>query len=308
MNSFEKFINSSAFFPVLILLLVALIGALVWVIVSGKNSDKKNRQLRKNKEIDETMQIKIISQNGEERELNHERTEEDLIEENTSNEIKMVVELNSDDIPKEKVNIKDELKDVVYENEDSFVEEQSTTIEPVIDSEEEKKEEVPPVMEDVPKIEIIIPEITDDSIEIEEKELIDEGESFEIPNRMPLDETNSEEKSISIEAPNVVGFVDEGESIEVPHKELEDEGESIEIPIQKGIVKEDINDVFAVNPTGDLSINENVKIEMPNEYVGEKTEIFEFPDFNTELENSTEDIEQEIIDVAKKYVESIMKR
>ena len=60
MKAFETFIESDAFFPVLVLLLVALVIVFMWIILSNKNEVQK-RRAKRNIKIDETAKIKIVS-------------------------------------------------------------------------------------------------------------------------------------------------------------------------------------------------------------------------------------------------------
>lgn len=313
MSSFEKFVNSNAFFPILVLLLVALVGALVWVIVSGKNAEKKKRERRKNIQIDQNSEIKVYSESGEEQELVEKREE---LEEAPSNEIKMVVELNNDDIPKEKeelvesVVIAPEVEEVVEPVVEKVITE---TVEPVVEevnNPEVTETSIPLVTEEVTvETKEEVSSMDDVEIEIKEKELTDEtGDTYQIPEIGTINEDNiSSAEIVNIESTPLDSNLDVGEEIEIAHHELEDEGESVELPQIKGEVIDDPNDVFAFNPTSNHEINENITVEAPQEYTGEKTEIFDFPDFLGEAENDI-DVEQEIINRANQYIEEIMKK
>ncbi|MCH5166257.1 MAG: hypothetical protein J1F35_00055 [Erysipelotrichales bacterium] len=60
MKAFETFIESDAFFPVLVLLLVALVIVFMWIILSNK-TEVQQRRAKKNIKIDESAKIKIVS-------------------------------------------------------------------------------------------------------------------------------------------------------------------------------------------------------------------------------------------------------
>ena len=60
MKTFETFIESEAFFPVLILLLVMLVCVFMWIVLSNKKEAQKRREKKKVK-IDENAEIKIVS-------------------------------------------------------------------------------------------------------------------------------------------------------------------------------------------------------------------------------------------------------
>ena len=64
MRTFENFIESEAFFPVLILLLVLLVCVFMWIMMSNKKEIKKRRDKKKIK-IDENAEIKIVSDGNE---------------------------------------------------------------------------------------------------------------------------------------------------------------------------------------------------------------------------------------------------
>lgn len=64
MGSFASFIESEAFFPVLILLLTLLMFTFVSILMSGRNQEKKKLQERKKIQIDENAQIQLV-QDGE---------------------------------------------------------------------------------------------------------------------------------------------------------------------------------------------------------------------------------------------------
>lgn len=97
MKTFEGFIESDAFFPILIILLIILIAVFVWIVISNKKEEQKKR-LQKQMLIDESAEIKIIDNNHQSVEL---RSMDDIInneiieEEPTRNEIAIVQEVTS---------------------------------------------------------------------------------------------------------------------------------------------------------------------------------------------------------------------
>ena len=66
-----------------------------------------------------------------------------------------------------------------------------------------------------------------------------------------------------------------------------------------------------ISPT---EINEDIKVETPTEYTGEKTEIFDFPDFSDipggeKIAKEKEiNIDDEILETAKDYAASLMNK
>lgn len=85
------------------------------------------------------------------------------------------------------------------------------------------------------------------------------------------------------------------------------EPEEIEMPIP---ITETPELAFALLPTNDNTINDDIKIESSEEYDYEKTEIFDFPDFSkTEIDSEKllVDVEKIVMEAANKYIDSIMK-
>ena len=64
MGAFASFIESEAFFPILILLLMILMFTFVSILMSGKTKEKKRIQERKKIKLDENAQIQLV-QDGE---------------------------------------------------------------------------------------------------------------------------------------------------------------------------------------------------------------------------------------------------
>lgn len=280
MKAFEKFIESDAFFPVLIVLLILLILVFVWAILSSKK-EAKERQLRKqNIQVDKNAEIKIIKDGNS---INQSEVQQEEPEEVETNEIKIVEEQVIDSID----NINQSITEV---NE--------------VD------------LSELPLVDIPIPEVTEETFVIPSIVVQpDEGIEVEIPTPEKINEENipqSENVTLEFTRP-MDAHEDVGEKVEIPPmKEMIDEiGESVLQESPKEVITEEnhIDEAFYSIPSETRDINENIVTEEPKEYLGEKTEIFDFPDFGEELlknNNSADDIETEIINAANKYIESIM--
>ncbi len=62
MKTFEGFIESDAFFPILIILLILLVSVFVWIVITNKKEERMKREKRL-RIIDESAEIKIIDNN-----------------------------------------------------------------------------------------------------------------------------------------------------------------------------------------------------------------------------------------------------
>lgn len=102
----------------------------------------------------------------------------------------------------------------------------------------------------------------------------------------------------------------DNDKININHEEVLP-NEANEVEVIKDDVLADDNDTndednaFTIRPDDNKEINENIVVEEKEEYP-DKTEILEFPDFDSI--NQDTGIEDEIIDEANKYIESIMNR
>lgn len=281
MKAFEKFIESDAFFPVLIVLLILLVLVFVWAILSSKK-EAKERQLRKqNIKVDENAEIKIIKEGNE---INQEEVQPSEPEEVETNEIKIVEEQIVDSANIDNQNIT-EVKEVD--------------------------------LSELPLVDIPIPEVTEETFAIPSI-VVQPDEGIEVDISVPekINEENvPQSENVTLEFTRPMNMHEDiGEKVEIPPmKEMVDEiGESVIDEPSKEIITEEnhLDEAFNSTPNETRDINENVVTEEPKEYLGEKTEIFDFPDFGEELlknNNSTdEDIETEIINAANKYIESIM--
>lgn len=246
MKAFESFIESDAFFPVLIVLLILLVAVFLWAILSSKKEAKERKLRKQNLQLDESAEIKFIEDQNAPRSTEEKEKEE--VEEVETNEIRIIEE--------------QEVAPGVNESEMAIVNE--------VD------------LSELPTVDIPIPNVTE--------------ESFEIP-AVEIDEENSVQKESVI--------------IEFSKKAEENKGFEDNLEISKKDENQIVN-AFSVTPDDIRDINENITIEPINEYTGEKTEIFEFPDFDEmmleNLETNDEDIENSIIEAANKYIESVMNK
>jgi len=116
----------------------------------------------------------------------------------------------------------------------------------------------------------------------------DPGEKVDIELTKPSNEENVVGQNIDIGLTSALDKnLDQGEEFEVP-KPVDDGDQGT--PAYK-------IDAFNFKPDDNKEINEDVKVEEPHEYTGEKTEIFNF-DFD-------KDIDDKIIDAANIYIEKI---
>lgn len=91
MKAFESFIESDAFFPILVLLLVMLVLVFVWIILSNRQAIIKKSEKR-HVAIDENAKIKIVSDSP-----SKEQTLPEVEEREPSNEISIVEEVKVTD-------------------------------------------------------------------------------------------------------------------------------------------------------------------------------------------------------------------
>lgn len=336
MDAFAKFIESDAFFPILILLLVLFIGVFIWIIVSNKKEEKMRRLKRQNIIIDESAQIKIISKDGFNNQELKEIKDKIEYEENTSDEIKIIEEFSIK--PKEpEIFIpgpeeeKSTYEEIVFDDYDKNANTGSTFVIPVPGKDEEtpivdkidieytkaeseelslkainfdddiplmKKEEVNKEFDDGKEIEDYITSLTT-KIDLDNVDV--DTESFEETYNIPISKTLEEEyeDEIKLKTTNVITDED-GEEIEIPSTKKEiSEPKETEINFQSA---------FGVSPTDNFTINENITYENPKEYTGEKTEVWDFDIDSYEAEEKeAKEIEEKIINAANEFIANIMK-
>lgn len=276
MEALENFFKSEACIPVIMVLMLVLLGVVVWTTISNKKAHEQMRA-KQRQNIDESAEIKIVAQ-------------EPVIEEPKE-------EIIPEDLP---------LVDIPINNMD----ETEVTIEPVRKVEEVMEEQI-----NIP----LIPAFQEGPVAEEEKvklefsqpldSSLDIGEKVEIPIPAPIVE-EKEEQAITIaeiEGTNTEPVV---EKVEEPAV-VEEQNEVVE-NVQTAEKVPETNQAFGVTPTEDTTINENVVVEEPKEYDGNKTEIFDFPDFSEisgdkQTSNSI-DVDEEILKTAHQYINSVMSK
>lgn len=255
MKTFETFIESEAFFPVLILLLVLLVCVFMWIVMSNKN-DKRKRREKKNIKIDENAKIKIVS-NGDE-EVRVKKTKKQTNDEEPGrNEIAIVEEVKS----------------------------------------------VDPVYDFKPKKEVFLDKFVPMKEDEQKKEI---KEEYEI-----IDYRNIDYGDLSV--PPTPDIFKNETTVEDPLSLIQDKEEQIfpeeikEQEVPNSTVSNSLNKAFNSTPSDDRIVHEDIKVEdEPKEYTSEKTEVFDFPDFDQEDIFSSGDIETEIINAAEDYIKKIM--
>lgn len=178
-------------------------------------------------------------------------------------------------------------------------------------SDERKRRNKNRVVDESAEIKIV----QEDIVNIQAKEKISNLENKKSKQNLPLVDIPI---NVMDETPIEIEKIPEIEKDEITKDEElinEIEKELVSIPVieddsnnKRRIVPEDI--AFNSLPIDDNKINDNIKIEEKKEYDGNKTEIFDFPDFdmneNEEKSDEENTIEKDIIDAANKYIESIM--
>lgn len=181
-----------------------------------------------------------------------------------------------------------------------------------------EEEQAPDIIE-TPNVVVDIPINKMDETPVEvtmpEDELNDVGETVVVEKTSPLVEDNvSQDEIVEIEMP-MKKVEDVGESVELPIAMPlmnESAGETVELPVPKTLVS-DVGEAavaFESLPVDNREINENVKVEEPEEYLSEKTEIFDFPDFNdleTKDNEITNQVQEEAMRSAQEYVSTVFK-
>lgn len=282
MGTFVEFIESESFFPVLILLLVLLMFVFASILMSGKKNQRKRIQERKKIKIDESAQVQLVQERGS---TNIVKKEEKMEIETGSTEVNLFLE-QEDQVENVDIAEVENLK-----MEDTTKVQRNSLIEPV----------------SVKKAEVNYVDLSD--IEVEVKPFITEEEDlnnqYRVPKSEVLNENVNSEQIIDVEPTKQVDKqADIGEEIEIPSLVTQDESNEISVIEEK---KQQIdNNAFDIKPNDNTVINESVKVDIPTEYTSDKTEILDFPDFDSI--NQDTDIEEKIIAAANKYIESIMNR
>lgn len=277
MGTFVEFIESESFFPILILLLVLLMFIFASILMSGKKNQRKRIQERKKIKIDESAQVQLV----QEREIANRTSKEEKMEiENGSTEVNLFLEQE------------DQVESVdIAEVEDIAKVQTVPLIEPT----------------SVKKAEVNYTNLSDTEVEVspfvvEEEDL---NNQYSVPKSDVLNENAVSEQIVDVELTKPVDKNDDiGEEIELPNPIRQDESNEIPVIVEEKI--QEGNNAFGIKPDNNTTINENIQFERPKEYVSDKTEILEFPDFDSITQET--DIEEKIIDAANKYIESIMNR
>lgn len=142
MKSFEGFIESDAFFPILIILLIILIAVFVWIVITNKKEEQMKREKRL-RLIDESAEIKIIDNNHRKVELRSVEESvnnlEDVDDEPERNEI-AIVEVSP---RKDNIETNKQQEEVKQENKDSNQDDEDKEFKKVaVDTEEEIDESI----------------------------------------------------------------------------------------------------------------------------------------------------------------------
>ena len=282
MSGVEKFFESEAFFPILVGLLVLLIATLLWVTLSNRRA-RKRMMVPQNTEIDESSTIKVI--------------QEDATASVNTSKSKVVpdVPMAANVVPDTPM-----VEEPKNENVTETPEVQTNNDLPLVDIAVPKVDETP-VELDIPEA---APAESGEAVSIEPapeavSEIPTPGEEVNIELPVKKDEEPTEGDVPAFTVGEIAALTNEvGEPAEVMA--------SIDVP----------ENAFSQLPTDDSSINEDVVVEEPKEYTGEKTEVFNFPDFkdNATVEDITagsladQSIESDVYEAANKYIASIMSK
>ena len=232
MGTFTEFIESDAFFPVLILLLTLLMFTFVSILMSGRTKEKKKIQERKKIQLDENAQIQLV-QHGVNIDIKSSVTEEpNEYEETGSTEVGLVKEVEAVDLSEVEEEL-DDMRVTIEENPDKEVEIPSYN-RPIEDpSDEYVVKHQDTIAEEQNNSEIVKVELTEPV-----ENFNDIGEEIAVPQTKVEDESNGvpvvidEETKISEEHDAFEMNADENHSINeevnsLPPKEYE--GEKTEI-------------------------------------------------------------------------------
>lgn len=181
MGSFASFIESEAFFTVLILLLMILMFTFVSILMSGKKQEKKKMQERKKIQIDENAQIQLVQHGEKTHNIEHVENKEKEI---GGTEVGLVKEVEAAELEEVEEEL-DTMRITVEESQEIKVTDYTRPIEDMEDEyvvqhqnalEEELNES------EIVKVEMTEP--TDNSNEI--------GEEINIPISTPKEEVDEE--------------------------------------------------------------------------------------------------------------------
>lgn len=280
MSAVEKFFESEAFFPILVGLLVLLIATLLWVTLSNRRS-RKMYKVPQNSMVDESATIKVVQ------------------EEPANNGVPSTPKVVPD-------------TPMVA----SVVPDTPMVNEPVAESEVQAVNND----NDLPLVDIAVPTVDETPVELDinTESVSESGETVTIdPAPQAVAEIPIPGEQVNIELPvKKEEEITEGDVPAFTVGEIaaltNEVGEPAEVMASLDVPE----NAFGQLPTDDNSINDNPVIEEPKEYTGEKTEVFNFPDFkdNATVEDITagsladQSVESDVYEAANKYIASIMSR
>lgn len=335
MGTFEKFIESDAFFPMLCVVLIILVGVFVAVLVSGIINEKKAKEEKRSR-LDETAVLRIIREDGapvkEEVEedlsyttevsiipINENSNPNHLIEETSnvaSDTLQTENNIQSFDAGVIDDNIVDNITNATEEN---VVLNTNTNIpEQVVESTIEETHLVAPEVvsvpeepKELPKIDIPIMETSDTQIEIPETVIMTDevGETVNGPEIHQVLESDMVGDSFDIvtSEETVIDNTNGDEfvitQIPVLQNEVGEEAIDLESKSEENVVSE--NDVS----------EENILIENEIEKTNEdETREIDFPSFpsvenrenSIDLNEEAKKVEHEVMEAARKFINSVM--
>lgn len=285
MGTFVEFIESESFFPILILLLVLLMFVFAYILMSGKKNKRKRTQGRKKIRIDENAQVQLVQEHGMARQL---KKEEEVLEVETgSTEVNLFLE-EEDFVKSVDINEFENTKDNSFKRDPIQVPAYSTGGAVNVKEKERNhvnlsdKNDIPPF--------IIFRDELKNQYRTPSSEVINDTtqkQSFNTELTESLNENNRVRKEF-----------------EAPYSNFEEK--STDIPVIIDDKKIDNNNAFDFKPDDNNNINEDIQLSDSKEDFPDKTEVLDFPDFDS-LSQET-GIEKTVIDAANKYIESIMNR
>lgn len=186
MGTFAEFIESDAFFPVLILLLMLLMFTFVSILMSGRTKEKKKMQERKKIQLDESAQIQLVQHDSNVVVINNVPEEPREHKETGSTEVGLVKEVEAVDLSEVEEEL-EEMRVTIEENPDKEIEVPSFN-QPIEDvSEEYVVEHQDTLAEELNESEIVKVELTE---QIGASN--DIGEEIIVPKSKMEDESNEE--------------------------------------------------------------------------------------------------------------------
>lgn len=283
MEAIEKFFASEAFFPVLVVLLSLLLLTLVWITLSNRR--KQRNMIPQNSVIDENSTVRVIRDEeniNTSTNLNNELPTYQMVDSEQENEI--VEEITSESVIADA--ILPEMPEVPIVNEIPVELDFGNPV--VINTDLVENDNISP------EVETSQPIITDDEIV-----------NIDI-SKTVVEEQPQENEIVNIDVPSPIDVTEENEAFAVTLDEVQ------------SLTNDIPNIAFGALPTDDVSINDDVQVELPNSYEGNKTEVFDFPNFGDEINNletdtarglaASQSIESDVIEAANRYIRSVMSK